>query len=137
MSHTPGTPPPTGWSSSLAHGMEVATFRSYKVNKITYSNGRVGFSIEFENPSETRIDIYVRLTATRWSFEAESEHVACDVPYDEALGVFKTEVESIYACPADAQKLWKEADDRRESAWKACQKCNYELDKPGGPHGHY
>ena len=137
VTHTPGTPPPTGWSSSLAHGMEVATFRSYKVNKITYSNGRVGFSIEFENPSETRIDIYVRLTATRWSFEAESEHVACDVPYDEALGVFKTEVESIYACPADAQKLWKEADDRRESAWKACQKCNYELDKPGGPHGHY
>ena len=127
--------PPGGWPDSRDLGMTIATFRNPIVVTLRYKNGKVGFKVTF-NPRETRIDIYFKRSAKIITFKQEREHVDCYLPYDTALEVFKDEVEGIYACSKTATDLYDKAVKKLELAEKKCRKCNEELDKPGGKHGH-
>ena len=130
-----GKVPPNGWSDTKDLGMTIATFRFPNVTQIRYVNGQVGYRVGFD-PKETKIDIYFRITARIETFKFEKEHVDCDIPYDTALEVFKAEVENIYACPDKAERLYDAARLTLLKAEEKCKRCNAELDRPGGRHGH-
>ena len=95
---------------------------------ILYSDGKQGYKVFFD-PLDTRIDIYFRLTATVKVFSDELDHVRCYTRYDEALETFKREVEAILACPAEARKLYKKAQERLREAERECKRCDYFYDR--------
>ena len=105
------------------------------MKRLTYKTGKVGYGVTF-NPFETRMDIYFRFSATLETFKAEGEHVDCNLPFDKALGNFKQEAEQIYECPDKADELYAIAAKKLQDAYWKCKKCNDDLDRPGGPHGH-
>ena len=135
VTHEPGKAPKDVWRDARDIGMVVTVFRHPNVQRISYNGGKIGYSVSF-TPAETRMDIYFRLTATLKTFADESEHVDCNLAYDDALGVFKTEVEKIYDCPKIADELYQKAALKLQQAERECDRCNEELDKPGGKHGH-
>ena len=135
VTHTNNEPPPGGWRDSRDTGMVIPTFRIPETMIYTYKNGKVRYRVSFD-PTETRIDIYFKYTATLETFKAEREHVDCDLPFDSALDAYKNEVESIYDCPENAEKLFTAAVKKLDDALRQCRQCNKQLDRPGGPHGH-
>ena len=133
--HDVGATPSGGWQNPCDAGLTIAKFRFPNPQVILYSDGKQGYKVFFD-PLDTRIDIYFRLTATVKVFSDELDHVRCYTRYDEALETFKREVEAILACPAEARKLYKKAQERLREAERECKRCDYFYDRRGGPHGH-
>ena len=133
--HDVGATPSGGWQNPCDAGLTIAKFRFPNPQVILYSDGKQGYKVFFD-PLDTRIDIYFRLTATVKVFSDELDHVRCYTRYDEALETFKREVGAILACPAEARKLYKKAQERLREAERECKRCDYFYDRRGGPHGH-
>ena len=133
--HDVGATPSGWWQNPCDAGLTIAKFRFPNPQVILYSDGKQGYKVFFD-PLDTRIDIYFRLTATLKVFSDELDHVRCYTRYDEALETSKREVEAILACPAEARKLYKKAQERLREAERECKRCDYFYDRRGGPHGH-
>ena len=133
--HSFGTPPPVGWSNKSTLAYFSAKFRYPIVRQVSYDNGKIGYNVEF-NPKESIFEIFTRLSVTIGALADEVEHLNCAIPYDVALGVFKTEAEAICDCPTMAKKKYNDVAQKLKQAEAECKACNWRLDRKGGPHGH-
>ena len=116
-------------------------FRASKpfVERIPCGFGKTAYKVTL-TPPVSMIDVYFRrhLSPQEYWFarKFEEEHIALYVAYDKCIEEFKRRVESICACPADAVKAKKEAEDWLEERASYYIYKNKFLDRKGGPHGH-
>lgn len=116
-------------------------FRASKpfVERTPCGFGKIAYKVTL-TPPVSMIDVYFRryLSPQEYWFarKYEEEHIALYVAYDKCIEEFKRRVESICACPADAVKAKKEAEDWLEERASYYIYKNKFLDRKGGPHGH-
>ena len=134
-----GNIPPGGWGDK-GRNYAQTMYNEPKIflKKKDKARGKIGFEVEIVPPLSIVRVFFREGKGIMYSvlLHREMQHVNLIRKYDEAMEDFKSEVERIVDCPAEANRKLKEAHMRLDLRKIRIVEANESLDAPGGPHGH-